>query len=48
MKGLNRNVMIGIIQFIFATFGMIQLLNNAVLMAIISIFLVYLVGAFEQ
>lgn len=44
---VSKTSIICAIQFVVIIVGLIQLLNNAILPAIISVFLVYLIGALE-
>jgi len=45
---MKWNTKINILQFVISIFFFIQLLQNAMFMALISVFIVYLVGAFEN
>lgn len=41
-------IFIGILQFVLATFSIIQLVQGAIVATLLSIFLIYLLGAFED
>lgn len=45
---MKRNTKVHILQFLLATVGLIQLLESAFFMALISIMAIYPVGALEN
>lgn len=45
---MKWNTKINILQFVIAIFSFIQLIENAIFMALISVFIIYLLGAFEN
>lgn len=45
---MKWNTKIYIIQMIVVIIGLIQLLNNAIIMAMLSVFIVYIIGALEN
>ena len=45
---MKWNTKVHILQFVIITIALIQLLNNAIIMALFSVIIVYLVGALEN
>ena len=45
---MKWNTIVHVLQFIVVIIGLIQLLNNAIFMALLSVIIVYLVGALEN